>query len=120
VDAGSDGFVYVELPNPGGWDAEAYEDGLRAGSAVVAYLVPASDGAPAEGVDSAIEDPTAGRPSGQVLYLPAGPQALILQFENEAVVWPLIGEQREGRLEDTRIVFLQSRTGHGPQLQMTP
>ncbi|MBG6059409.1 hypothetical protein RCH16_002632 [Cryobacterium sp. MP_M5] len=101
VDERTDGLVYVELPNPGGHDPDAYQDGLREGSSVVAYLVPASDGVPVEGVDTAIADPKAGRPAGQALYLPAGPQALILQYENEAVVWPLIGEARDGRLEDT-------------------
>jgi len=98
---GNDGFVYIELPNPGQQDSDAYRDGLRAGSAVVAYLVPAADGAPSEGVDTAIADPKAGRPSGQDLFQPAGPQALVLQFEDEAVVWPLIGEKRDGRIEDT-------------------
>lgn len=101
VGEGSDGFVYIELPNPGSQESDAYQGGLRAGSAIVAYLVPASEGAPVEGVDTAITDSKAGRPAGQALYLPAGPQALILQHENEAVVWPLIGEKRDGRLEDT-------------------
>jgi len=97
----SDGFVYVELPNPGQQEPLAYQDGLRSGASVVAYLLPASDGEPADGVDTAIADAKAGRPAGQALYQPVGPQALILQFEDEAVVWPLIGEQREGKLEDT-------------------
>lgn len=97
----TDGFVYIELPNPGGQQTDAYQKGLRAGSRVVAYLGPASDGAPVEGVDTAIAEPEAGRPAGQALYIPAGPQALILQYENSAVVWPLIGEERDGSLEDT-------------------
>ena len=97
----SDGFVYLELPNPGGREAKEYQDGLRAGAEVVAYLVPASDGAPAENIDSAIADSKAGRPPGQALYLPAGPQALILKYQDEALVWPLIGQQLDGRLEDT-------------------
>ena len=101
VDEGNDGLVYVELQNPGGQDPDAYQDGLREGSSVVAFLLPASDGASVEGVDIAIADPKAGRPAGQALYMPAGPQALILQYENEAVVWPLIGEKRDGNLEDT-------------------
>ena len=99
---GSDGFVYVELPAPPALqDADAYQDGPCTGASVVAYLTPASDGAPVEGVDIAIEDPQAGRPAGQALYIPAGPQALILQYDDEAVVWPLTGEKREGSLADT-------------------
>ncbi|MET3770154.1 hypothetical protein ABIB15_002861 [Marisediminicola sp. UYEF4] len=101
VEENSDGFVYVELPNPGGQETDAYQDGLRAGSSVVAYLDPASDGAPVEGVDTAIADSKAGRPAGQALYLPAGPQALILQYENNAVVWPLIGQERDGEIKET-------------------
>ncbi|MET4637703.1 hypothetical protein ABIE24_000923 [Mycetocola sp. 2940] len=101
VDDGNDGFVYIELPNPGQQEPGAYSDGLRTGSDVVAYLLPASDGAPAEGVDIAIADPVAGRPDGQALYVPTAPQALILQHQDEAVVWPLIGEKRDGRIEDT-------------------
>jgi hypothetical protein len=97
---GSDGFIYVELPNPGNQKPLEYEDGLRAGSRVVAYLVPASDGAPAEGIDIAVADPGSGRPAGQVLFLPAGPQGLLVQYENEGIVWPLIGEQRRGKLVD--------------------
>ena len=100
LDGGTDGFVYVELPYPGQHDVEAYLDGFRTGSDVVAYLVPASDGLPQEGVDVAIADPQAGRPDGQALYIPAGPQALVLQHKDEAVVWPLIGERRDGRIDD--------------------
>jgi hypothetical protein len=100
VDEDSDGLVYVELQNPGQQDPDAYQDGLREGSSVVAYLLPAFDGALVVGTDVAIADPKAGRPAGQALYMPAGPQALILQYEDEAVVWPLIGEKRDGRLED--------------------
>ncbi|MBX0302026.1 hypothetical protein K2F54_18880 [Cryobacterium sp. 1639] len=101
VDEGSDGLVYVELQNPGQQDPDAYQDGLREGSRVVAYLLPAFDGALVEGTDIAIAEPKAGRPVGQALYMPTGPQALILQYEDEAVVWPLIGEKRDGSLEDT-------------------
>lgn len=101
LDERNDGFVYVELPNPGGQESEAYQDGLRAGSRIVAYLVGAAGGEPLDGIDTAILDPDAGRPDGQRLYLPAGPQALILQHEKDEVVWPLIGEQRVGAIEET-------------------
>jgi hypothetical protein len=101
LDEGSDGFVYVELPNAGTQKPEAYEDGLPAGSSVVAYLLPAPDGAPIEGLDSAIADPKAGRPEGQALYQTANPQALIIQHDDDPVVWPLIGEKRDGQIADT-------------------
>lgn len=39
VDEGSDGLVYVESQNPGQLDPDAYRDGLREGSSVVAYLL---------------------------------------------------------------------------------
>ena len=100
LEQGSDGFVYIELPNPGQQEPSAYKDGLYAGSSVVAYLVPAFDGEHVEGTDMGIADPKAGRPDGQALYQPAGPQALILQHGSDAVVWPLIGEKRDGKLED--------------------
>jgi hypothetical protein len=95
-----DDFVYVELPNPGQREPTAYEDGLFPGSNVVAYLMQAFDGVLVEGSDVAMADPAAGRPPGQALYQPTGPQALILQHGTDAVVWPLIGEKREGKLED--------------------
>jgi hypothetical protein len=101
LEEGSDGFVYIELPNPGGQKPEAYRDGLRAGSGVVAYLLPAPDGTPIEGVDSVITDPDSGRPDGQPLYLTANPQALILQHDGDAIVWPMIGKKQHGRIEDT-------------------
>jgi len=97
----SDGFIYVELTAPPIREADAYQDSPCIGGSIVAYLAPAADGAPVEGVDTAVAEPSAGRPVGQALYIPAGPQALILQYDSEAVVWPLIGEQREGKLVDT-------------------
>ena len=96
----NDGYVYIELPNPGQREPSAYEDGLFPGSNVVAYLMPAFDGVLVEGSDVAMADPEAGRPLGQALYQPTGPQALILQHGTDAVVWPLIGEKRDGSLED--------------------
>lgn len=95
---GGDGFVYIELSAPG---LDAHPDGPCIGASVVAYLGAASDGAPAEGVDVAIADPEAGRPAGQPLYILAGPQALVLQCDEETVVWPLIEERREGGLTET-------------------
>ena len=101
LEEGGDGFIYIELPNPGQREPEAYAEGLRTGARVVSYLYPASDGAPQKDVDTGIADPRAGRPDGQPLYIPSSPQALILQYQGEAVVWPFTGEIRDGRLEDT-------------------
>jgi len=97
----SDGFVYVELTAPPMIEADAYQDSPCTGASIVAYLGPAADGAPVEGVDTAVAEPSAGRPAGQALYIPVGPQALILEYDSETVVWPLTGEKREGSLADT-------------------
>ena len=98
---GNDGFVYIELPGPVERDPDADAHSPLAGCQVVAYLGPSSDGAPREDIDIAIAEPLAGRPAGQALYIPSGPQSLILQYEDDRVMWPLIGETREGVLEDT-------------------
>jgi hypothetical protein len=100
LEPATDGFVYIELPNPGQREPSAYQDGLFAGSSVVAYLVPAFDGELAEGSDVGIANAGAGRPAGQALYQPSGPQGLILQHDADPVVWPLIGEVRDGILEE--------------------
>ena len=101
LDAGGDGIVYIELPNPGRPDSAYYNKAFPTGASVAAYLVPAPDGLPTEGIDVAIEDPNAGRPQGQPLYLPANPQGLAIQFGAEDIVWPLIGAQEPGRISET-------------------
>lgn len=98
--SGNDGNIYIELSNPGQKDPAAYDKAFPVGSSVVAYLVPAGDGQPREGVDVAIENPEAGRPDGQSLYLPANPQGLSLQVDDRDVVWPLIGAQKSGKIAD--------------------
>ena len=98
---GNDGNVYLELPGSGSPDPRYYSKALPEGAAVVAYTVTAPDGAPHAGTDVKIENPKAGRPDGQALFLPAGPQGLILQVGEEAVVWPLIGAQAPGDIADT-------------------
>jgi hypothetical protein len=97
---GHDGNVYLELQasrHPGPVD---YSRALPAGARVVAYLVPASDGAPVGRTDVAVANPAAGRPAGQALYLPAGPQGLAIQVAEDNVVWPLIGAQAPGCIAD--------------------
>lgn len=98
---GNDGNVYLELPGSGSPDPSYYTKALPRGAAVVAYLVPAGDGTPREGTDARIDNPVQGRPAGQALYLPAGPQGLILQVGDQDVVWPLIGERAPGKITDT-------------------
>jgi hypothetical protein len=117
----SDGNVYLELPGANRPDPELfganraapelpgtnnpdlayYTKGLPKGARVVAYMVPAWDGTPREGTDATIENPNAGRPDGQALYLPAGPQGLALQVGEQDVVWPLIGARAPGKIADT-------------------
>ncbi|WP_458112738.1 hypothetical protein M1D88_00810 [Arthrobacter sp. R1-13] len=98
---GNDGNVYLELRGSGSPDPSYYTKALPNGAAVVAYLVPAWDGTPKEGTDVRIENPQAGRPDGQALYLPAGPQGLVLQVGEQDVVWPLIGARAPGKIADT-------------------
>ncbi len=98
---GNDGNVYLELNGAGSSDPLYFSRAFPKGAAVVAYMVPAWDGQPVTGTDATIENPKAGRPDGQALFLPAGPQGLILQAGDQDVVWPLIGERAPGRIADT-------------------
>jgi hypothetical protein len=97
---GNDGNVYLELHRAGS-EPLYYEKALPKGAAVVAYLVQAGDGLPKEGIDVRIDNPKAGRPDGQALFLPTGPQGLILQVGDHDVVWPLLGERAPGKIADT-------------------
>ncbi|POH66061.1 MULTISPECIES: hypothetical protein [Cryobacterium] len=72
--AGNDGNVYVELNGAGSPDPLYYAKALPSGAKVVAYMVPAGDGTLEEGNDVAIDNPKAGRPEGQALFLANGPQ----------------------------------------------
>lgn len=96
----NDGNTYVELQATMQPDPASYSRALPAGARVVAYLVPAADGAPDARTDVSIANPAAGRPAGQALYLPAGPQGLAIQSGEGNVVWPLIGAQAPGCLAD--------------------
>lgn len=96
LQAGTDGRAYIEFFHPAQNDLSAYRRALPEGSSVVAYLAPAGDGEPNERVDVAIENPEAGRPTGQPLYVPVSPQGLILQFGEHDVVWPLLRAQKTG------------------------
>ncbi|MET3923891.1 hypothetical protein [Arthrobacter sp. UYEF20] len=98
---GNDGNVYLELFGARSSDPLYFTKAFPKGATVVAFMVPAGDGAPREGIDATIENPKAGRPDGQALYLPAGPQGLVLQVKEQDVVWPLIGERAPGKIADT-------------------
>jgi hypothetical protein len=97
----NDGNVYLELPGTQHPDPASYSRALPAGAGVVAYLVPASDGAPDARTDVSIANPAAGRPAGQALYLPAGPQGLAIEAAEGNVAWPLIGAQAPGCIADS-------------------
>ena len=98
---GNDGNVYLELTGANRPDSLYFPKAFPKGAAVVAYMVPASDGTSREGTDVRIDNPKAGRPDGQALYLPAAPQGLVLQVGEEDVVWPLVGERAPGKIADT-------------------
>jgi hypothetical protein len=98
--AGNDGSVYLELHGLNHPDPARISRALPGGARVVAYLVPAWDGTPRAGTDGALANPAAGRPAGQALYLPAGPQGLAIQVAEGNVVWPLIGVQAPGCIAD--------------------
>ncbi|WP_461164218.1 hypothetical protein [Arthrobacter sp. R4-81] len=93
---GTDGRAYIEFFQPVQSDLSSYGRAFPEGSSVVAYLAPAGEGEPNERVDVAIENPEAGRPTGQVLYRPVSPQGLILQVGGHDVVWPLLRAQKTG------------------------
>lgn len=96
---GSAGRVYVELVNPGNRQPSEYDEAFPRGSDVVAYLSPAFDGVAPEGTDIEIDLPLEGRPAGQPLYQPSGPQSLIMQATpDDDVVWPLIGAHKAGKI----------------------
>lgn len=96
---GHDGSLYLELHGLGKSDPASYRRALPAGARAVAYLVPAV-GAPGGRTDVGTANPAGGRPAGQALYLPAGPQGLALQATENNVVWPLIGARAPGCIAD--------------------
>lgn len=77
---GGDGVVYVELPSPGGVEAQVYEEHLPADLAGVFYLVPA--GVPGE--TTPIQDAAAGRPDGQPLFQTTNLQGIVLDAGDQA------------------------------------
>lgn len=94
------GSVYVELGNPGSRSASAYADALPIGAQVMAYIEPAWDGSARTGVDQELQDPDAGRPTGEPLYMLTSPQGFALMASSGDVVWPLLGQKLEGDLKD--------------------
>jgi hypothetical protein len=98
---GNDGNVYLELHGAGSSDPLYFSKAFPKGAKVVAYMVPAGGGTSRAGTDVTVDNPRAGRPDGQALYLPAAPQGLVLQAGDQDVVWPLIGERAPGKITDT-------------------
>lgn len=92
--------VYVKLGNAGNKSASAYADALPLGAHVMAYIEPAWDGSARTGVDQELQDPDAGRPAGEPLYMLTSPQGFAIAASSDDVVWPLLGEAREGDLND--------------------
>ncbi|MBT2596854.1 hypothetical protein [Arthrobacter sp. ISL-72] len=99
---GNDGHIYVELRNPGHPDPSYYDRAFPSGALVVAYLVPAPTEQPRADIDETYASRrAAGLPDGQRLYMPTNPQSLIMQFNGEDVVWPLIGAHKPGNIANT-------------------
>ena len=97
---GPDEKIYVELAQPSSSDPAANEKAFPEGSTVVAYLVAAGEGGIDANIDVAIKNPAGGRPAGQPLFQPSGPQGLVLQTSDGDVVWPLTGATAEGEITD--------------------
>ena len=97
---GNNGNVYLELNGANSSDPLYFTKAFPKGAAVVAYMVPAWDGTPSEGTDATIDNPKAGRPDGQALFM-SPPQGLVLQVGDQDVVWPLIGERAPGKITET-------------------
>ncbi|MGO1265140.1 MAG: hypothetical protein ACTHY8_03200 [Microbacterium gubbeenense] len=92
--------VYVELNNPGDRNASEYADALPLGAQVMAYIEPAWDGSAQTGVDQELQNPDAGRPTGEPLYVLTSPQGFAIVASSGDVVWPLLGATLEGDLKD--------------------
>jgi len=90
--------VYVELVNPGSRNVSAYAEALPIGAQVMAYIEPAWDGSARTGVDQELQDPDAGRPIGEPLYMLTSPQGFAIAASSGETAWPLLGEALEGDL----------------------
>ncbi|WEO79200.1 hypothetical protein BJQ94_09280 [Cryobacterium sp. SO2] len=95
LDPAADASVYIEF---GSGSPGQCTRTVPPGTAIVAYLEPAWDGAPIyvdeyldpTSVYTEIEDPGAGRPAGQPLYQASALEGLVWQIPGSAeVVWPL-------------------------------
>jgi len=67
---GSDGYLYVELANPGQRDPSLYDAAVPKDSLVALYLIPSQD--------PMAVDPAAGRPEGQEIWRPITAQGFIV------------------------------------------
>jgi hypothetical protein len=72
--AAAAGKVYLELPAPGGPEADAFDVPAPKGAGAVLYLAPAPTRA-----NMPIVDEAAGRPAGQPLFQPANPQGFVIE-----------------------------------------
>jgi hypothetical protein len=97
---GHDGNIYLELNGGNSSDPMYFSKAFPKGAAAVAYMVPAWDGTRSEGTDATVDNPNAGRPDGQALFM-TFQQGLVIQVGDKDVVWPLIGERAPGKIGDT-------------------
>ena len=89
---------YVELGPPAPGDPQTYSEIMPAGTRVLVYVREAWDGT--NPADESLEDPAAGRPEGEPLFALTNPQSFVVQAADEQLVWPLLGERREGTLDE--------------------
>jgi hypothetical protein len=89
------GVTGALLQNRGGNDWSVY---LRKGASAVMYLVPAWDGTPRERTDTTVDNPKAGRPDGQALFMTT-PQGDALPVGEKDVV---AAHRRRGPGKDCR------------------
>ena len=92
--------LYLVVYAPDGVDAEAWNEAVPAGTAVVVYATRSPDEAPEAG-PAGIDpiDWRAGRPAGAALHVPAV-QGLVVQVDGGTLYWPLTDVTRDGVIRD--------------------
>lgn len=90
-------IVYVELHNIAGAPLSEFQAALPAGAPVVFYLSAGAE----EGDAPDLQNPEAGRPMGEPIYVPVGPQGFAIEVpEQHAVAWPLASHMEAGEISD--------------------
>lgn len=89
--------VYVELQNFAGVPLSEFQDALPTGAPVAFYLSAGAE----RGDAPDLQDPEAGRPIGEPIYVPVGPQGFAVELAAEGVVaWPMATQVEAGEISD--------------------